>query len=43
MKFLVAVKFGVDYNVNVRVKAHNFGEHLANVKMSTNPFCEVAV
>ncbi|MFZ6044582.1 electron transfer flavoprotein subunit beta/FixA family protein [Pseudomonas sp. CR3202] len=43
MKVLVAVKRVVDYNVKVRVKADNSGVDLANVKMSLNPFCEIAV
>ncbi|WP_444544335.1 electron transfer flavoprotein subunit beta/FixA family protein, partial [Pseudomonas brenneri] len=43
MKVLVAVKRVVDYNVKVRVKADNCGVDLANVKMSMNPFCEIAV
>ena len=43
MKVLVAVKQVVDYNVKVRVKADNSGVDLANVKMSMNPFCEIAV
>ena len=43
MKVLVAVKRVVDYNVRVRVKADNSGVDLANVKMSMNPFCEIAV
>src|ERR1700739_177951 len=43
MKVLVAVKSVVDYNVKVRVKADNSGVDLANVKMSMNPFCEIAV
>lgn len=43
MKVLVAVKRVVDYNVKVRVKADNTGVDLANVKMSMNPFCEIAV
>ncbi len=43
MKALVAVKRVVDYNVKVRVKADNSGVDLANVKMSMNPFCEIAV
>ena len=33
----------IDYNVKVRVKADNYGVDLANVKMSMNPFCEIAV
>jgi len=43
MKVLVAVKRVVDYNVKVRVKPDNSGIDLANVKMSMNPFCEIAV
>src|SRR5690554_5419405 len=43
MKVLVAVKRVVDYNVKVRVKADNSGVDLANVKMSMNPFDEIAV
>lgn len=43
MKILVAVKRVVDYNVKVRVKADQSGVDLANVKMSLNPFCEIAV
>ena len=43
MKVLVAVKRVVDYNVKVRVKADQTGVDLANVKMSMNPFCEIAV
>ena len=43
MKVLVAVKRVVDYNVKVRVKADNSGMDLANVKMSMNPFDEIAV
>ncbi|WP_150785051.1 electron transfer flavoprotein subunit beta/FixA family protein [Pseudomonas fluorescens] len=43
MKILVAVKRVVDYNVKVRVKADHSGVDLANVKMSMNPFCEIAV
>ncbi|MBV2133318.1 electron transfer flavoprotein subunit beta/FixA family protein [Pseudomonas sp. MAP12] len=43
MKILVPVKRVVDYNVKVRVKADNSGVDLANVKMSMNPFCEIAV
>ena len=40
---LVAVKRVVDYNVKVRVKADQTDVDLANVKMSINPFCEIAV
>ena len=43
MKILVAVKRVVDYNVKVRVKADNTGVETTNVKMSMNPFCEIAV
>jgi electron transfer flavoprotein beta subunit len=43
MKVLVAIKRVVDYNVKVRVKADNSGVDLANVRMSMNPFCEIAV
>ncbi|MBV8888427.1 MAG: electron transfer flavoprotein subunit beta/FixA family protein [Alphaproteobacteria bacterium] len=43
MKALVAVKRVVDYNVKVRVKADQSGVETANVKMSMNPFDEIAV
>jgi len=43
MKALVAVKRVVDYNVKVRVKADRTGVETANVKMSMNPFDEIAV
>ena len=43
MKILVAVKRVVDYNVKVRVKSDNSGIDTANVKMSMNPFDEIAV
>ena len=43
MKVLVPVKRVVDYNVRVRVKADGSGVDLANVKMSMNPFDEIAV
>ena len=43
MKVLVAVKRVVDYNVKVRVKADKTGVETANVKMSMNPFDEIAV
>ncbi len=43
MKVLVPVKRVVDYNVKVRVKADETGVDLANVKMSMNPFDEIAV
>ena len=42
MKVLVAVKRVVDYNVKIRVKADSSGVELANVKMSMNPFDEIA-
>ncbi|QWD84892.1 electron transfer flavoprotein subunit beta/FixA family protein [Polynucleobacter asymbioticus] len=43
MKILVAIKRVVDYNVKIRVKSDNSGVDLANVKMSMNPFDEIAV
>jgi electron transfer flavoprotein beta subunit len=43
MKALVAVKRVVDYNVKIRVKADHTGVETANVKMSMNPFDEIAV
>lgn len=43
MKILVPVKRAVDYNVKIRVKADQSGVELANVKMSVNPFDEIAV
>ena len=43
MKILVPVKRVVDYNVKVRVKSDNTGVDIANVKMSTNPFDEIAI
>ena len=43
MKVLVPVKRVVDYNVKIRVKADQSGVDLANVKMSMNPFDEIAV
>jgi len=43
MKLLVPVKRVVDFNVKVRVKADGSGVELANVKMSMNPFDEIAV
>jgi electron transfer flavoprotein beta subunit len=43
MKVLVAVKRVVDYNVKIRVKADSSGVETANVKMSMNPFDEIAV
>ncbi len=43
MKVLVAVKRVVDYATKIRVSADKMGVDLANVKMSMNPFCEIAV
>ena len=43
MKILVAVKRVVDYNVKIRVKSDETGVETANVKMSMNPFDEIAV
>ena len=43
MKILVAIKRVIDANVKVRVKGDNTGVETANVKMSMNPFCEIAV
>ena len=43
MKIMIAVKRVVDYNVKVRVKSDNTGVDIANVKMSMNPFDEIAV
>lgn len=43
MKILVPVKRVVDYNVKIRVKADGSGVELANVKMSMNPFDEIAI
>ena len=43
MKVLVPVKRVVDYNVKVRVKSDNSGVDIANVKMSMNPFDEIAL
>ncbi|MBO0736003.1 MAG: electron transfer flavoprotein subunit beta/FixA family protein [Alphaproteobacteria bacterium] len=43
MKALVAVKRVIDYNVKIRIKADNTGVETANVKMSMNPFDEIAV
>lgn len=43
MKTLVPVKRVVDYHVNIRVKADGSGVDTANVKMSINPFDEIAV
>ena len=43
MKVLVAVKRVIDYNVKIRVKSDQSGVETANVKMSMNPFDEIAV
>ncbi|MBT5653914.1 MAG: electron transfer flavoprotein subunit beta/FixA family protein, partial [Alphaproteobacteria bacterium] len=43
MKILVAIKRVVDYNVKVRVKNDQSGVELDHVKMSMNPFDEIAV
>ncbi|MCP4273578.1 MAG: electron transfer flavoprotein subunit beta/FixA family protein, partial [Gammaproteobacteria bacterium] len=43
MKVLVAVKRVVDADVKIRVKSDESGIETANVKMSMNPFCEIAV
>lgn len=43
MKILVPVKRVIDYNVKVRVKSDNSGVETANVKMSMNPFDEIAI
>ena len=43
MKILVPVKRVVDYNVKIRVKSDHSGVELANIKMSMNPFCEIAI
>jgi len=43
MKILVPIKRVVDANIKVRVAADNTGVDLNNVKMSMNPFCEIAV
>jgi electron transfer flavoprotein beta subunit len=43
MKVLVPVRHVIDYYVKVRVKADGSGVHLANMKMSMNPFDEIAV
>ena len=43
MKIVVPVKRVIDYNVKVRVKSDNTGVDIANMKMSMNPFDEIAV
>jgi electron transfer flavoprotein beta subunit len=43
MKVLVPIKRVVDYNVKIRVKSDQTGVDLANVKMSMNPFDEIAI
>lgn len=43
MKILVAIKRVIDHNVSIRVKDDHSGVHTDNVKMSINPFCEIAI
>ena len=43
MKVLVAIKRVIDYNVKIRVKSDESGVETTNVKMSMNPFDEIAV
>ena len=43
MRVLVGVKRVIDYAVKVRILADKTGVDLANVKMSLNPFCEIAI
>ena len=43
MKILIPIKRVIDYNVRIRVKKDGSGVETANVKMSMNPFCEIAV
>ena len=43
MRILVGVKRVIDYAVKVRILADKTGVDLANVKMSLNPFCEIAI
>jgi electron transfer flavoprotein beta subunit len=43
MKILVPVKLAIDPNAKPRVKADRTGVDLANIKLSINPFCEIAV
>ncbi|XP_039135105.1 electron transfer flavoprotein subunit beta, mitochondrial [Dioscorea cayenensis subsp. rotundata] len=43
MKIMVAVKRVIDYAVKIRVKSDKSGVEMSNVKMSMNPFCEIAV
>ena len=43
MKILVGVKRVIDYAVKIRVLGDKTGVDLSNVKMSLNPFCEIAV
>ena len=43
MKVLVPVKRVIDYNVKIRVKSDQSGVELDNVKMSMNPFDEIAI
>jgi len=43
LKILVPIKRVVDFNVKIRVKSDESGVELANIKMSMNPFCEIAI
>ncbi|MFS8035296.1 putative electron transfer flavoprotein, beta subunit [Helianthus anomalus] len=43
MKIMVAIKRVVDYAVKIRIKSDKTGVETANVKMSMNPFCEIAL
>ena len=43
MKVLVGIKRTIDANVKIRVKADETGVETANIKMTINPFCEIAV
>jgi len=43
MKVLVGVKRVIDYAIKIRVKKDGSGVELSNIKMSMNPFCEIAV
>ena len=43
MRVLIPIKRVIDYNVRIRVKKDGTGVETANVKMSMNPFCEIAV
>jgi electron transfer flavoprotein beta subunit len=43
MKVLVGIKRVIDYSVKIRILADKSGADLNNVKMSLNPFCEIAI